>query len=95
MTLKNTSHTGTYPLFLHFLQSGPIPYPSSPKLGLFPELSSLEGTWPEFLPPAYSGTVTIVFLTPQPQVLGSSERAVLSHSSQKAGNVCLLNSFIL
>ena len=49
-------------LFLHVPRCGPIPNPSPLELGLFPELSPLEGTRPEFLPPAYSGTVTLVFL---------------------------------
>lgn len=92
MTLKNTSHTSTYSLFLHFLQCGPVPYPSSPKLGLFPESVPLEGTWPV--------SATRLFRDrhhclpdPQPHGLGSSEKAVLSHSSQEAEHVCLFKQF--
>lgn len=95
MTLKNTSHTSTYSLFLHFLQGGPVPYPSSPKLGLFPESVPLEGTWPEFLPPAYSGTVTTVFLTSSHMGWAAQKRLSSLTPARKQSMCASFNSFIL
>lgn len=63
MTLKNTSYTGTSSLFVPLLRCGLIPYLGSPKRGSFPQIVSSGGgvgTRTEFLPLAYSGTVTII-----------------------------------